>query len=330
MEEDAVEEVSLEGQIAEVEDNLKTLKGKVSAWASAQRSSLEAQLKDLKDQQRLARPIPVRLQAATARVTKTGQEVQDSDAKVAAIEKTLAEAVQERAERNERHQAALQELEAVKQAAGAEPVDDAEKGLAAGIFAALSARQITGTDAQAFMAEVAKFYGQIKTGGGFSQIQGQQTLGPSQTGASQCSGSVAVFAPGGTIPSALVGSSPFQGVQSAPPLGDQAGAAKAAAAAQQEERLVWEQARAEELVKLKGQMEEQRLKHGAMVAQLAVAQEKAKKAGGGSEEATKVAQLMAEGGQVLTVLEGMEKYRLELESEAFGKAPAKVNRGSPY
>ena len=111
------------------------------------------------------------------------------------------------------------------------------------------------------------------------------------------------------------------------------GAAKAAAAAQQEERLAWEQARAEELVKLKGKMEAQRLKHGAMPAQLAAAQEEAKKAkeaGGGSEEAAKVAQLLAEGGQVLTVLEGMEKYRLELESEAFGKVSAKVTRGSPY
>ena len=110
-------------------------------------------------------------------------------------------------------------------------------------------------------------------------------------------------------------------------------AAKAVAAAQQEERLAWEQARAEELAKLKGQMEAQRLKHGALAAQLAAAQEEAKKAkeaGGGSEEATKVAQLMTDGGQVLTVLEGMEKYRLELESEAFGKAPTKITRGSPY
>ena len=39
---------------------------------------------------------------------------------------------------------------------------------------------------------------------------------------------------------------------------------------------------------------------------------------------------MTDGGQALTVLEGMEKHRLELESEAFGKAPAKVTRGSPY
>ena len=66
---------------------------------------------------------------------------------------------------------------------------------------------------------------------------------------------------------------------------------------------------------------------------LAAAQEEAKQAqeaGGGTEGAAKVSQLMTEGSQVLTVLEGMEKYRLELESEAFGKAPAKINRGSPY
>ena len=91
--------------------------------------------------------------------------------------------------------------------------------------------------------------------------------------------------------------------------------------------------RTEQLVKLKAKMEAQRLKHGALVAQLAAAQEEAKQAqgaGGGTEGAAKVSQLMTEGSQVLTVLEGMEKYRLELESEAFGKAPAKVNRGSPY
>ena len=319
MEEEAPEEqVSLEDQILEAEENLKILKGKTSAWATTQRSSLEAHLKGLKDQQRLARPIPVRLQAATDRVTKTGQEVKETDAEIAAAEKALADLVQKRAERFERHQAALQELEAVKQAAGAEPVDSAEKGLAAGIVAALSARSITGAEAQAFLSEVAKFYEQLKSSGGSLQGQGQETADPGSSGAAVCTA-------GGVVPSAWAGVSPFQVVQPA--------GAKAPASTLQEERLAWEQGRAEELVKLKVKMESQRLRHGTLASRLATAQEEAKaaqEAGGGAEAATKVAQLMAEGNQVLTELEGMEKYRLELESAAFGKAPVRVHRGNPY
>ena len=86
-------------------------------------------------------------------------------------------------------------------------------------------------------------------------------------------------------------------------------------------------------MKLKMKMEAQRLRHGSLASQLAAAQEEAKtaqEAGGGTEAATKVTQLLAEGSQVLTELEGLEKYRLELESEAFGKAPARANRGNPY
>ena len=75
----------------------------------------------------------------------------------------------------------------------------------------------------------------------------------------------------------------------------------------------------------------QRLKHEA--SQLAAAQEETKKAqaaGGGLEEAGSVAKLLAEGGQVLNLLESIEKYRLELEGEEFSKVSAKVTRGSPY
>ena len=316
------EEVSLEDQIAEVEENLKILKGKTSPWALNQKLSLETHLKGLKDQQRLARPIPVRLQAATARVTKTAQEVKETEAEIAETEKVLAELAQKKAERLEKHQAALVELEAVKQAAGAEPVDTAEKGLAAGICAALSARSITGVEAQTFLEEVAKFYEQLKQGGGFSQVQGPGAVNPGQPGVLAGSAGKAVFVAGGAFPSVAVGSSPFQVLQPA-----------ASAASQQEERQAWEQGRAEELAKLKIKLEAHRLRHGTLVTQLATAQEAAKaelEKGGGGEAAAKVSQLMAEGSQVLTELESMEKYRSELESEAFGKASVRTARGSPY
>ena len=319
------EEVSLEDQIAEVEENLKILKGKTSAWALNQKLSLETHLKGLKDQQRLARPIPVRLQAATARVTKTAQEVKETEAEIAETEKVLADLAQKQAERLEKHQAALVELEAVKQAAGAEPVDSAEKGLAAGICAALSARSITGVEAQAFLEEVAKFYEQLKQGGGFSQVQGPGAVNPGQPGVLPGSAGKAVFTAGGVFPGAVGGTSPFQVVHPV--------AAKAPAAKLEEERLAWEQARAEELAKLKVKLEAHRLRHGALASQLAAAQEAAKAVqdqGGGVEAATKISQLMTEGSQVLTELEGMEKYRSELESEAFGKAPVRTSRGSPY
>ena len=114
-------------------------------------------LKSMKEQQKLARPLPARLQAATDRVATTGQAVKDSEAEVGAIEAALQAARQKLEEHNEKHRAALQELEAVKQVAGAEPVGEAEKGLAAGMLAALASRNITGTDAETFLAEVVKF-----------------------------------------------------------------------------------------------------------------------------------------------------------------------------
>ena len=66
-----VEEETLEERISELEENLRFLKGKETVMAKATKFGLEAQLKELKEQQRQARPLPARLQAATDRVTKT-------------------------------------------------------------------------------------------------------------------------------------------------------------------------------------------------------------------------------------------------------------------
>ncbi len=74
---------------------------------------------------------------------------------------------------------ALLEMEAVKQAAGAEPVGDAEKGLAAGMRAALATRNIQGADAEAIMAVAEQFYLRFKAGGGAAAPNPVQTAGMS-------------------------------------------------------------------------------------------------------------------------------------------------------
>jgi hypothetical protein len=182
MDEDKVEEETLEDRITEVEENLRILKGKESVWAKTQRADLEALLKNMKEQQKLARPLPARLQAATDRVAMTGQAVKDGEAEIGAIEAALQEARQKLEEHHEKHRAALQELEAVKQVAGAEPVGEAEKGLAAGMLAALASRSITGPDAEAFLAEVVKFYNHGRGGAGTSAGQGHAAAGGLQPG----------------------------------------------------------------------------------------------------------------------------------------------------
>jgi hypothetical protein len=165
--------------IAEVEDSLKLVRGKETVWAKSQKLDLEAQLKEMKEQQRLARPLPARLQAATDRVAKSGLAVKDSEAEVAAICETLKVARKKLEENQEKHQVALLEMEAVKQAAGAEPVGEAEKGLAAGMRAALATRNIQGTDAEAIMAIALDFYMKFKTGGGGAAVIPGQAAGMS-------------------------------------------------------------------------------------------------------------------------------------------------------
>ena len=58
---------------------------------------------------------------------------------------------------------------------------EAEKGLAAGMLAALASRNFTGPDAEAFLAEVMKFYNHVKSGAGASAGQGHVAAGGLQT-----------------------------------------------------------------------------------------------------------------------------------------------------
>jgi hypothetical protein len=166
MEVELIEEVTLEEVIAELEDNLKLLKGKESAWAKLQKQDLEGQLKELKEQQRLARPLPARLQAATFRVEKSGLAVKASETEVATICEALKVARKQLEDNQEKHLVALQEMEAVKKAAGAEPIEEAVKGLAAGMRQALATRNIVGADAEAIMQVAEQLYLNHKSGGG--------------------------------------------------------------------------------------------------------------------------------------------------------------------
>jgi hypothetical protein len=189
MEVEVIVDVTLEDSIAEVEENLKLLKGKESVWAKSQKQDLEGQLKELKEQQRLARPLPARLQAATDRVAKSGLAVKDSEAEVAAICETLKAARKKLEDNQEKHQVALQEMEAVKQVAGAEPVEQAVRGIAAGMRQALATRNIQGADADAIMQIAEQCYLGTYIGGGAAAPSPVQAAGKSSmTGGLQANG----------------------------------------------------------------------------------------------------------------------------------------------
>ncbi len=98
------------------------------------------------------------MQAATDRCAKAEQLYEEQEAKVAAICESLKAARKDLDEAGEKRSAALLELEEVKQAAGAEPVVNAERSLTGGMAVALAARNIVGADAQNLIAEVLQMY----------------------------------------------------------------------------------------------------------------------------------------------------------------------------
>jgi hypothetical protein len=166
MQVEVVEEATLEEEIADLEDNLKLLKGKESVWAKSQKRDQEGQLKELREKQRLAKPLPARLQAATDRVEKSGLAVKTSEAEVAAICEALKVARKQLEENHVKHAVALQEMVAVKKAAGAEPIEAAVQGMAAGMRQALAAENIVGPDAEDIMRYAEQMYLYHKSGGG--------------------------------------------------------------------------------------------------------------------------------------------------------------------
>ena len=131
----------------------------------------------------------------------------------------------------------------------------------------------------------------------------------------------ALFSAGGGFPSQ--GASAF-------PVGPSQEEIAEAAKLQQE----MEQSRSEAITSLKQRLEIQRLKHGGVAGQLAVALEaakKAKEAGGGDEETEKAEMLALEPQSEHNLIDSMESQRQSFESEAFSKSTAvKPIRASPF
>ena len=111
-------EVSLEDQIADLEQCIKSLKAaKDSDKAAVILEGWEAEIKELREQQKRARPLPARLQAATARSAKTKTAVAEPTTKVENIRVQMAEAEQELQEALAKDAEADAEVQAVTEQA---------------------------------------------------------------------------------------------------------------------------------------------------------------------------------------------------------------------
>ena len=86
---------ALEDLISEQEEIFKFYKGKETTFAKAEKLAAEGRLKELKEKQRQARPLPARLQAAADRHTKAQLFFEEQEAKVIAIEESLKAARRE-------------------------------------------------------------------------------------------------------------------------------------------------------------------------------------------------------------------------------------------
>ncbi len=94
VEDEAMEvEAAIDEQIKELEGVIKDLKGvKDLPKAKAQLETWESELKQLKEQQRHARPLPARLQAVTGRLAKASTLQQELGDKVTSLREQLAAA----------------------------------------------------------------------------------------------------------------------------------------------------------------------------------------------------------------------------------------------
>ena len=115
-----------------------TKTAKADAAGKKTKGPTKEAVKELKEKQRQARPVPARLQAATDRCAKAQQLCEEHEAKVASICESLKAARRELEAAGEKRSAAMLELEEVKQAAGAEPVVEAEKILAGSVAVLVS------------------------------------------------------------------------------------------------------------------------------------------------------------------------------------------------
>jgi hypothetical protein len=115
--EDEVPATSLEDQIAEREVRIKAIKGLGSSWGQLQLEAAEAELKSLKEQQKRARPLPARLQAATARLLKARELQEENNEVVQNLQDKLAAALTVQTEVAAKVSEAEAELQAVTELA---------------------------------------------------------------------------------------------------------------------------------------------------------------------------------------------------------------------
>ena len=114
----AVVELSLEDKIRGIQGDIKWMKMSLIPETKAQVALYEAELQKLLDQQKKERPLPARLQAATARDEKAKAAQAEAIKKVASLEEQLRLAKVQLEESNQQAAAAAAELLAVKQTAG--------------------------------------------------------------------------------------------------------------------------------------------------------------------------------------------------------------------
>ncbi len=98
MEVDTVEEAILVDQIQDLETMAMAFRGVNTPKAKAQLDQWAGELKALKERQKKARPLPARLHAATARLTKAKATQEEVDGQVAELQDQLAKALEEQEE----------------------------------------------------------------------------------------------------------------------------------------------------------------------------------------------------------------------------------------
>jgi hypothetical protein len=157
-------EAGLDEQIADLEDMLKAIKGKESSFAKAQRLEWEARLRQLREQQKQARPLPARLQAASDRLAKAAAHKDELEAKVQAAEEALQNLQQEHAEALAKFQEAEKEVEAVKLLAAEGPVANTVKDVMECAAVVLAARNVGGDEAKEFISMLMQTYVMAKAG----------------------------------------------------------------------------------------------------------------------------------------------------------------------
>ena len=109
---------TVEDQIFELEALLKSVKAvKDSDRGKAYAEDMEADLKNLREQQKRARPLPARLQAATARKEKTKAAFEEATKKAETLKEQMATAEKEVLEAMAKDAEADVELQAVKELA---------------------------------------------------------------------------------------------------------------------------------------------------------------------------------------------------------------------